>query len=95
MDAVWRFAPADGSDLLLLLALADFCDDEGRCYPAVVTLAHKTRRTRRAVQYTLRRLEAARLVERDPKLGPHGVTAYRITLVKTIAELRKGVVSVA
>ena len=37
--AVWKHSRLSGSELLLLLALADFADDGGFCYPSVSTLA--------------------------------------------------------
>jgi hypothetical protein len=45
---VWRFSKSDGSTLLTALAIADFCDDDGRAYPAVGTLAKKARISKRS-----------------------------------------------
>lgn len=47
---VWECSGASGSDLLVLLALADFCDDAGEAFPRIDTLCAKTRLSRRAVQ---------------------------------------------
>jgi len=51
MTRVWKLAPAPvkGSRLLLLLALADNANDEGRCWPSMTHLAQKTRLSRRQV----------------------------------------------
>ena len=35
MARVWEFSSHAGTDLLMLLALADFADDDGNAYPAV------------------------------------------------------------
>lgn len=43
MAEVWAGSKQKGGSLLLLLALADFADDEGICWPAVPTLAAKSR----------------------------------------------------
>lgn len=43
MSAVWQRSPYKGERLLLHLALADFANDEGTCFPSVRTLALKAR----------------------------------------------------
>jgi len=40
---VWDHSAASGSFLLMLLAIADFADDDGNAYPSVPTLARKCR----------------------------------------------------
>lgn len=45
MARVWDQSQHSGSELLMLLALADFADDDGNSYPAVPTLAAKCRMT--------------------------------------------------
>ena len=58
MSAVWESAEYSGSTLLLLLALADYAqDDGGKVFPSVDSLAAKTRCDRRTVQRNLRRLQ--------------------------------------
>ena len=46
-----------GTDLLMLIVLADFADDEGNSYPAVATLARKCRMSSRNANYILRDLQ--------------------------------------
>ncbi len=41
MSIVWESYPGGGSELLALLALADWSDDEGRCFPAIASIAKK------------------------------------------------------
>lgn len=44
MSQIWEYAKVTGSELLVLLAMADFADDHGRnVYPSMTTLAHKAR----------------------------------------------------
>jgi hypothetical protein len=50
MTAVWKHSDAKGTDLLLLLALADNADDEGFCFPSYPYLAAKTRMSDRTVR---------------------------------------------
>jgi hypothetical protein len=57
MTAVWEHSRAEGSDLLVLLALADIADDDGECWPSVGYLAKKCRIDTRTVQRRIRSLE--------------------------------------
>lgn len=56
MTLVWRTAPYQGNALLALLALADWSDDKGVSWPAVETLAKKSRQSERQAQRVLHRL---------------------------------------
>jgi len=58
MNWVWDHSPAAGTELLVLLAIADNADDAGaNAYPSTDTLARKTRLDTRTVQRVIRRLE--------------------------------------
>ena len=57
MAAIWEHFPGSGSDLLCMLALADFANDTGIAYPSIATLSRKVRLSRRQTQKLLRRLE--------------------------------------
>ncbi|MBP0589300.1 helix-turn-helix domain-containing protein [Paraburkholderia sp. LEh10] len=51
---VWDRYPGEDHELLLALKLADFCDDNGEhIFPSIDTMAEKTRRSPRAVQYQI------------------------------------------
>ncbi|MFM0738575.1 helix-turn-helix domain-containing protein [Paraburkholderia xenovorans] len=51
---VWDRYPGEDHELLLALKLADFCDDNGEhIFPSIETMAEKTRRSTRAVQYQI------------------------------------------
>ncbi len=56
---VWQHAPAKSTQLLLLLAIADHCNDEGVCYPSVQRLAEKCRITMRRAQQLIEALRAS------------------------------------
>lgn len=43
ISLVWDGYPGGGSDLLAMLALADWSDDEGRCWPSIPSIARKIR----------------------------------------------------
>ena len=56
---VWDHSKAKGSDLLVLLAIADSADNTtGDAYPSIQTLADLSRLSERGVRYSIRRLEA-------------------------------------
>ena len=96
MSAVWEKAPVDGGSLLVLLAMADFANDNGICWPSVPTLALKSRLSERQVQRVLRDLEDAKLIMVDKGTGPHGVNTYKVLVggVKlSPLKLAKGVTS--
>lgn len=70
------------SELLVLLALADFANDEGQCWPSVSRLAHKTRISERSIQYLLKSLVSdgrlLKLKSGGKRVGDSNV--YRISL---------------
>jgi len=70
MSQCWAKSKHAGSELLLLLALADFSDDRGKSYPAISTLAMKCRMTRRNVQYILKALLRSGEISIEPNKGP-------------------------
>jgi hypothetical protein len=56
MSKVWESSQHSGSNLLMLLAVADFSDDDGVAFPAVEKLARKCRMSKRNAQDRLREL---------------------------------------
>lgn len=63
MAAVWAHSPYRGEALLLHLALADFANDDGVCFPSQRTLARKARCSENYVRVAVRRMVADGLVE--------------------------------
>lgn len=57
MNRVWSLSDQKGSALLLLLAIADNCNDSGTGFPGIQYLAHKTRMSERNIQYLLQSLD--------------------------------------
>ncbi len=57
MTQVWECSKADGSDLLVLLCLADMANDEGECWPSMATIARKCRIDVRNARKRIRGLE--------------------------------------
>jgi hypothetical protein len=77
---VWQNSKQKGGALLVELAIADFCDDQGRAWPAIETLANKARMTPRNVNYIIEeKLKPAGLtVEKNG--GPHRANLYRLSI---------------
>ena len=78
MSKVWAFSQSTGSERLILLAIADFADDNGSAYPAVETLAKKARVSERTVQYSLRALVKLGELAILQGEGPRGCNLYRV-----------------
>lgn len=68
MSAVWELDLPD-SEKLVLLALADWAGDDGRCWPSVGQMAKKCSKGERTVQATLRALCAKGLLRREDRVG--------------------------
>ena len=60
---VWKHSEASGSDRLVLLALADFCNEKAECYASYGTLVRKTRLGEKTVYRSLKSLQDAGEIE--------------------------------
>jgi hypothetical protein len=78
LSRVWDHSTRSGTELLMLLAIADFADDAGWAYPSVGTLAAKTRMTARNVNHILAALRDSGELEIHRSDGPRGTNRYRI-----------------
>lgn len=89
MSEVWNKSQHSGSELLLLLAIADFSDDHGKAYPSVSTLSNKCRMSRRNVQYVINNLKCSGELTVAIKKGPPPKfpNLYRINLNALQAQL--------
>jgi len=63
MTWVWQHSPYSGERLLLHLALADFANDDGVCFPSHSTLAKKARCSNGWVSQTIKQMISDRLIE--------------------------------
>lgn len=69
-----------GTELLMLLVLADYSDDDGNSYPAVASLARKCRLKPRRANYILAALQDSDELKVLKNEGPKGTNRYRIML---------------
>lgn len=75
---VWERSEHKGSDLLVLLAIADNAHDNGRAWPSYPYLAVKTRLTERALHRVVQRLLNGNELILERRGGGHLSNRYRI-----------------
>jgi hypothetical protein len=80
LNLVWGKSSQRGAGLLVLLAIADYANQEGLAWPSVPTLSSKARLTIRHTQRVLRKLVKMGELEIQKGQGPHGTNYYRVTL---------------
>ena len=78
MSQVWETGPAKQSHLLVMLALADYADDQGVCWPSMASIAAKARVTERGARKIVRELEALGWLNIDTGGGRHGCNRYTV-----------------
>lgn len=80
---IWERSKLGGSELLLLLAIADFASDEGVAFPSVQTLAKKIRMSVRNTRYLLAKLGQSGEIAIERNAGPGGCNVFRVGLTGT------------
>ena len=78
MSLVWDKGPDEKAELLVLLVLADFCNDDGECWPSMATIGKKSRMSERNARRIMRMLEEKGYVQTMSGGGRHGCSKYRI-----------------
>jgi DNA-binding IscR family transcriptional regulator len=87
MTSVWDDTRTQThSELLVLLALADWASDDGYCWPTVPALAAKARLSERAVQQILGRLTATGRIRRIAGGGRGHANQYQVLTKNPEAE---------
>ena len=80
---VWKHSQYKGGVLLVLLALADWCDDQGYCYPGIVTLSNKVRMSTRQTQRIITQLITDGAITQLSRGGKHkGSSRYTVNMPK-------------
>lgn len=78
MTWVWEHSPTRGTDLLLLLAIADFAGESGIAWPSRQTLARRTRLDPSTVRRIVRKLEADGHIRVSRSTGRHQTNVYTL-----------------
>jgi hypothetical protein len=78
MAWVWDHGPDRQSERFVLLALANFSNDEGECWPSMAGIARKVCMTERGVQKVIRSLEAEGWISTLIGRGRKGCNQYLI-----------------
>lgn len=78
MSQIWDSGPSDRSELVVMLALADYANDDGECWPSMAGIAQKARMTERGAQKILRRLEETGWLKIETGGGRGGKNHYVI-----------------
>lgn len=83
MSRVWAHSQQKGGELLVMLALADFANDAGECWPSIPVLAQKARLSVRQTQRVLSALEVAGELRRSRSNGGRNrPSRYSITVTE-------------
>lgn len=91
---VWEQSTAVGSELLMLLAIADFADEEGRAFPSIPTLARRCRMGERNAMYLLKALQERGELRVLRGASRRGTNLYQIVFAATKAENAESSVAV-
>jgi hypothetical protein len=74
-SAVWKNVSYGGGDLLVLLALADYADEAGKCWPNVRSIAEKARLGMRQTANIIAKLRNDGIIAVQPG-GGRGVSSH-------------------
>jgi hypothetical protein len=80
MSKVWDHSKQSGTALLLLLAIADFANDDGMAWPGVETLAKKIKMSERYVHRLIKDMAEAGELRVEYKAGKKGTNQYWVTI---------------
>jgi len=81
LSRVWAHSKSVGSQRLVLLAIADWANDDGEAYPAISSIAKKAAVSERTVQYCIRELAAAGELQIEEGNGRNHTHLYRVQIL--------------
>lgn len=82
MSQVWENGPDQQAERFVLLALADFANDAGECWPSIKAICGKVCMSERGVQTVIRRLESSGWLAIETGNGRKGCSKYAIMATK-------------
>lgn len=86
MTQVWKYSKHKESKLLLLLAIADYADENGYAWPSARQLSERIRIGERQTRYLLRELERAGELVTALQVGPDRRNGYQVTITEPCVE---------
>lgn len=78
MSLIWSDGPQRQSDRFVLLALADYANDDGECWPSIAGIVRKTCLSERGVQAIIKRLQSDGWLQISVGGGRKGCNFYTI-----------------
>lgn len=78
MSMVWENGPKAQAERFVLLALADYANDEGECWPSIAGICRKTCMSERGVQGVIRRLQSSGWLSVSIGSGRRNCNVYTI-----------------
>lgn len=79
MSAIFESETLGPTERLVMLALADHADDDGRCYPSILRLCQRTGLSERAVQTNIRKLVQQGYIRIIPGGGKGNANLYFVS----------------
>lgn len=80
MAYVWQHSVLRGTELVLLLAVADFANEHGIAWPGVETLATRIRADVRTTQRCIAKVEQSQELRIQRGRGPKGTHLYQVVM---------------
>jgi len=86
---IWKYSNAKGTDLLVLLAIADYVPkDENIAFPSVSTLCRKCGVSESTVQRSLKKLQSLGELKVAQNKGKHGTNLYIVELTDSDSDIQ-------
>jgi uncharacterized phage protein (TIGR02220 family) len=83
MSAAWKL-PLTGNKKLVLMALADFANDDGKCWPCIATIAKKTGASESTVKRLVKELISDGYVKKEPQYRDNGSQTSNIYIITPV-----------
>lgn len=90
MTAVWSTPFQSAPEKLVMLALADCADDDGKCWPSLRRLSTKCDLSRQGLINILKKLEAGDWLKVERENGEHQSNTYFLNLPKVVNVVDQG-----
>lgn len=83
MTSAWDL-PLTGNKKLVLMALADFANDQGKCWPCIATIATKTGASESTVKRLVKELISDGYVKKEPQFRDNGSQSSNVYIITPV-----------